>query len=83
MGLRTPALNAIKGCSNEGSAKRNQAGDHTLKKGGSENLFARWSRWHRNHRVGSPTRSAFLQGSNLFHTAQTRVIGVSRLNQSR
>jgi hypothetical protein len=54
-----------------------------LKKGGSENLFARWSRWHRNHRVGSPTRSAFLQGSNLFHTAQTRVIGVSRLNQSR
>jgi len=36
-----------------------------LKKGGSENLFARWSRWHRNHRVGSPTRSAFLQGSDM------------------
>jgi hypothetical protein len=53
------------------------------KKDGSENLFARWSRWHRNHRVGSPARSGFLQGSNLFHAAQTRVIGVSRLNQSR
>jgi hypothetical protein len=32
-----------------------------LKKGGSWNLFARWPRWHRDHQVGSPTRSAFLQ----------------------
>jgi hypothetical protein len=51
-----------------------------LKKDGSENLFARMVEMASQPSVGSPTRSAFLQGSNLSHAAQTRVIGVSRLN---
>ena len=54
-----------------------------LKKGGCENLFARMVEMASQPSSGSPTQSAFLQGSNLSHAAQTRVIGVTRLNQSR